>query len=149
MGTYIRLAIVDIPTIIKLIKIGNGKKTKATIDGNTIGVCSTRLQTFARGARGTGNIVCCACGLQAKYFAIETFARGQEHSPHANLYGELNGKEVLFTHDHTLARSLGGVDNLSNTTVMCSPCNSLKSVSEGKESEYRRQLTQKEIQCQK
>jgi hypothetical protein len=38
---------------------------------------------------------------------------------------------VLFTHDHTLARGLGGADAIENTTTMCSPCNQKKSRLEG------------------
>ncbi|MNE07882.1 hypothetical protein D3C80_1005220 [compost metagenome] len=37
---------------------------------------------------------------------------------------------MLFTHDHTLARSLGGTDDASNTTTMCAKCNFLKSKGE-------------------
>jgi hypothetical protein len=66
--------------------------------------------------------------LEAKYFALE---KTLEKDPyHLNLYGVKNGKEVLFTHDHTLARSLGGRDNISNTTTMCTHCNFEKSKGE-------------------
>lgn len=42
---------------------------------------------------------------------------------HLNLWGVKDGEEVLFTHDHVLARGLGGKDNLDNTQTMCCYCN--------------------------
>lgn len=52
---------------------------------------------------------------------------------HLNLYGVREDEDVLFTHDHKLARALGGADNLSNAQLMCSPCNGKKSKGETKE----------------
>jgi len=78
-----------------------------------------RLNTFF--TKGT---TCACCGLEASFFAVER-TKGQE-SPkfHLNLYGvRANGKEVIFTHDHILARSLGGKDVHENMRTMCGPCN--------------------------
>lgn len=40
------------------------------------------------------------------------------------------GDERLFTHDHIIARSLNGKDDITNTQTMCSPCNAEKSIAE-------------------
>lgn len=87
----------------------------------------TRLKTFY-----THGTKCSACGLEAQFYAVERPVRAVDGCPyHLNLWGiDTNGDEVLFTHDHTLARSVGGKDNLSNTTTMCSPCNFAKSLVE-------------------
>lgn len=95
-----------------------------------VGVTSNRMKTFGRAAL-TGKIVCAGCGLEATHFGIETFHNAKDDDfPHVNLYGIKDGQEVLFTHDHILARSLGGKDILENTQVMCSPCNCEKSKGE-------------------
>lgn len=99
---------------------------------HAVGVSSLRMRTFGRAWR-QGNLACVACGCQGLYFGVETFSRSKDQSmPHVNLYGIKDGNEVLFTHDHILARSLGGADNLSNSQVMCSPCNNEKSKGEMK-----------------
>lgn len=99
--------------------------------GEQVKLTSLRMQTFLN--KGT---VCSACGRKAKYFAVERHKSRQEghsNSYHLNLYGfDKDGNELLFTHDHTIARSLGGKDHLSNTTTMCSHCNNVKSICENK-----------------
>jgi len=100
--------------------------------GHKVAINGLKLRTFAHFDKV--NQPCCAnpeCGLQPAYFALET--------PHANkrphysvaylsLYGlDKDGNEVEFTHDHTLARCFGGANTLANTTMMCFPCNNLKS----------------------
>ena len=142
MPTYTRLSIVSLLDVIPKIQANwSVPNAKTVIDGHMVGVSSLRLKTFGRDARASCGIACKACGLEAEYFAIETFARGIVRQPHVNLYGLKDGEEVLFTHDHILARALGGKDILSNTQTMCSPCNSKKSKVEQKEVERRRALT--------
>lgn len=98
-----------------------------------VGVTSTRMRTFGRAYKNAGTLQCVSCGLKASFFSVDTFANGNQTTPHLNLFGvNKDGHDVLFTHDHVLARGLGGVDNLSNTQVMCSPCNNRKSRKEGK-----------------
>lgn len=113
--------------------IAEGANRVTLQSGFGIGVSSLRMRTFARGTVD-GKIHCVACGLAAQFFSVDTFTHNKPDAPpHANLFGvKEDGTEVLFTHDHILARSLGGADNLSNTQVMCSPCNSAKSVGEHK-----------------
>ena len=120
MQNYIRLSVASIADVLPLI---GGKDKRVIVDGEYVKVSSLRLKTFAK--YGTK---CSCCGLEATHFAIERCA--EQESYHLNLYGLDDGKEVLFTHDHTLARSLGGKDNISNTTTMCSPCNFKKSIIE-------------------
>jgi hypothetical protein len=136
MSQYLRHAIAPLDDIFLAIKEGwNNPGAKMKFQEWTFNIHSLRLRTFCR---CRGNLVCSCCGLKAQYFAVESFKHGSPNSVHINLYGRADGKEILFTHDHTLARSLGGKDNMSNTTVMCSPCNSRKATEESKELNRRR-----------
>jgi hypothetical protein len=85
--------------------------------------------------------VCHACGLEATHFELNRDIGGEaRNSPyHLNLWGvNANGHPVLFTHDHKLARSLGGKDNLTNTETMCGPCNWAKGKAEQAEAARRK-----------
>lgn len=127
MTQYISHAKSEIADILLIINANWDKHNRVKLgNGFEVGVTSLRLKTFAKGADSNGVIKCKCCGLEAKFFSVDSFARSKTVSYHINLYGELNGKDILFTHDHILARSLGGKDDISNTQVMCSPCNSAK-----------------------
>ena len=126
MQFFYRHSITDITRVINA--INKPGATKLKVDGETVGVSSLRMRTF-----GKCGVFCSACNLQAKFFAVEQDrgARKAGTGYHLNLYGvDSEGNEVLFTHDHTIARSAGGADNLSNTTTMCYPCNQTKSIPE-------------------
>lgn len=85
-------------------------------------VSSLRLKTFA--TKGT----CCSyCGLQATHFALEKCKGSKLDRYHMNLWGVRNEQEILFTHDHVHARSLGGADTIDNSVTACEKCNSRKS----------------------
>jgi hypothetical protein len=135
MKQYNRHAVVSIDEVIRAVvnqwvNLETDRFTLST--GHRVGVTSLRMRTFGRAAMH-GNMNCVSCGCTPLFFAVETFARSKDQSiPHVNLYGKVGDKDVLFTHDHILARSLGGADNLKNSQIMCSPCNSKKSVGEGK-----------------
>ena len=103
------------------------KPSKVQLNGQLVNAKSLRLQTFL--VKGT---VCSCCGIKGTHFALE---RGvAEKTYHLNLWAtDEHGDEYLMTHDHILARSLGGADNISNTQTMCSPCNAAKAVEELKE----------------
>lgn len=88
---------------------------------------SLRLRTFA--LKGT---TCVFCQMQATHFAVEKFASSREERYHLNLWAKVGDQEVLFTHDHGLARALGGADTLENAQPACAPCNSHKGSREGK-----------------
>lgn len=116
---YIRAGIVPIETVLPLIKHPDIKSV--VLLGRKVNVTSLRLQTFAK------SCTCSDCGLEATHFAVENNSNW-----HLNLWADRgpDKKEMLFTHDHTLARGLGGADDESNVTTMCAKCNHEKSVGE-------------------
>ena len=140
---YLRYEIVPLQEIMDDIFLnwGQEKIRVRRPSGKWVGVTSLRMKTFARAFKSEAGAKCVTCGCAAEFFAVET-TPGQEQ-PHLNLYGIKDGVEILFTHDHRLARALGGRDNLSNSQLMCSPCNSNKSIAESKEVQRRRKLAKK------
>lgn len=116
---YIRAGIVSIDTVLPLIK--NPDIKSVVLLGRKVNVTSLRLQTFAK------SCTCSDCGLEATHFAVENNSNW-----HLNLWADRgpDKKEMLFTHDHTLARSLGGADDETNVTTMCAKCNHKKSIGE-------------------
>jgi hypothetical protein len=142
MGQYIRHARLLLDEVMPEIMANwdSPRRTRLTVStGHNVGITSLRLRTFCRMAYTPKGIKCVSCGLVPNFFAVESFAGCQIDSPHVNLYGMKDDKEVLFTHDHKLARALGGGDNLNNTQVMCAPCNSKKSIGEGKLVKFKRE----------
>jgi len=123
---YERLGIVTIDEVLAV----KDQETYVFL-GEQVKLTSLRMQTFLH--KGT---VCSACGREAAYFAVERhWSRQEGHSNtyHLNLYGlGVEENEILYTHDHTIARALGGKDQISNTETMCSHCNNSKSVCENK-----------------
>lgn len=134
---YKRIGTVDISQIVEAQRLAliddphhrNKVLPKIELFGRMVKLFSkgVRLKTFYN--HGT---TCSACGLEAKFYAVERPKDADEGHPyHLNLWAiDANGDEVLMTHDHTLARSAGGADNISNTTTMCRPCNFAKSLVE-------------------
>jgi hypothetical protein len=120
--SYERIAVASLEDVLPL--IGEAldapqKKDRVNVAGVMVHVTSLRLRTFFKS--GT---YCHHCGLQAKYFAVERTpdkALGDDKPYHLNLWGEdANGEPVLFTHDHIVARALGGAPNsLENTQTSC------------------------------
>lgn len=126
MTQYNRHAVAPISEVVAAIRAGwDEKKPKMTYEGFTFNVSSLRLRTFCLDHE-LGTFVCAGCGLVPSFFSVDSFVRGTQGSYHVNLYGVRDGQEILFTHDHIVARSLGGADDLSNTQTMCAPCNSNK-----------------------
>lgn len=70
------------------------------------------------------NRACVACGIVGTKMILDINPGDQ--SPHFNLYAVENGRYVLMTKDHILAKSKGGLDVLSNYQTCCSLCNNLK-----------------------
>lgn len=130
-GTYIRHSTAPIDEVIALIQkyVGKRERVRVPVNGTLVNVSgSLRLLTFA--FHGT---VCACCGMKAVHFAIERNLHDEQkgHPFHLNLWGvDDNGDEVLFTHDHVIARSAGGKDDLSNTQTMCTVCNGEKAKGE-------------------
>ena len=102
----------------------NKGKKRVQIGDFYVNVQSLRLRTFFK----TG-IQCSCCELKGSFFAVERSPNYNANivntTPfHLNLYGyNQAGEEVIFTHDHILARALGGKDNIDNTITSCGPCN--------------------------
>ena len=123
------------PTMTLLRAVQQGRhpvdgKGRAHLLGVSVTVRGLRLATFAQAAVCR----CSACGVPAWDFAVQRDL-DDAGTPitgwHLQLYGRhTNGTLVAFTHDHTLARCLGGKNHPSNTTVMCAPCNRAKAVGE-------------------
>ncbi len=84
-----------------------------------------RLRTFY-----TKGCICKSCGLRATHFAVEKSKWLELEIYHLNLWALIDGREILFTHDHQIARSLGGPDTLENSVPMCESCNNEKSKKE-------------------
>lgn len=134
---YDRLTMVEIDHVLQLAAASGGEPV--TIEDHVMRVNSLRLQTF----RTTGH-VCSKCGLKASYYAVEKTAKGNDHSYHLNLWGvHKNGNHILFTHDHMLARCLGGRDSIENCITMCQPCNNAKGMLERDEMKARQVLAEK------
>lgn len=79
---------------------------------------SQRLRVFKRSQ------TCVCCGLEASFFRAENF--GNCITPHLNMYGIIDGNDILFTKDHIIPKSKGGRDIMENFQTMCSPCNLYK-----------------------
>lgn len=121
---YVRAGVVSIEEVLPLISDPNIKKVE--FHGHMVNVTSLRLRTFVE-----KGLCCSSCGLQATHFAVET-KTGQEQW-HLNLWADRSAEgkgEMLMTHDHTLARGLGGADHIDNVTTMCRKCNFEKSKGE-------------------
>lgn len=149
MTQYNRHAIVPLDYIIpEIMAQWDDSKAKMEFGGYPFNIHSLRLKTFCRAAYADA-LHCSKCKMPASYFAVESFRHGNQKSYHVNLYGrDAAGEDVLFTHDHTLARSLGGADDLSNTTVMCFPCNNKKGQKEAREVNIKRFIQQNPTQAE-
>lgn len=114
---------------INQIKARNKKPSKTLFNGHQVNLKSLRLQTFLE-----KGLTCVTCGRTGTHFALERqigLKNSNGTAYHVNLWAtDENGDEYLMTHDHILARSLGGKDAIENTQTMCSPCNAKKGVKE-------------------
>ena len=70
------------------------------------------------------NPSCVACGLTGRRLILDRNPGDQ--SPHFNLYAEEDGRLILMTKDHILAKSKGGTDHQDNLITCCAICNNLK-----------------------
>lgn len=129
-GKTERIGIISLEEGLAMLK----RRKRVRLFGHSINVRGLKFDTFLNGPP------CCSnpeCRVTFSHFVVErSLGRNktpapEHHNFHLNLYGfGARGEELRFTHDHTLARALGGADDLTNTTSMCSPCNREKSVLE-------------------
>lgn len=145
MSKYQRLKSVSVEEVLPL--LGNPVKQKPPVrvdvggeGGAKVNVDGLRLATFKH-----KGLTCVSCGIKGEFFAIEKTLKDVAY--HINLYGvdPTSGLDVLMTHDHTLARSLGGKDDLSNAETMCSPCNFEKSKGENPKYKKKREAKTLEV----
>lgn len=91
-------------------------------DGDLIKMNSQRYEVFK--TRGT---TCVDCGIIGLFFAKERTEKCPTY--HFNLYAiDEDGKEILMTKDHIIAKSNGGPNKLENYQTMCTHCNFEKGV---------------------
>lgn len=86
-------------------------------------------------SRPNSKLMCSKTELaqDAKFFAVERSPGSQSDKHHFNLWGiDPEGKEILFTHDHVIARIFGGADDMSNSVTACEICNGEKAKRENK-----------------
>lgn len=145
---YERIGTLPIETVLPYIEkhFNDYQKIRVHISDYYVNVSSLRLKSFF--FHGTS---CSCCENKASFFAVERNF-GTDSPYHLNLYGiDKDGTEILFTHDHILARSLGGTDTIDNTRTSCGPCNwkkgqlehLIKECSDEKEKELLQQKLQK------
>lgn len=116
--TLERKEIISLEDVFPHVQMGT-RKIQKEIKGDKIKITSIRLNVFKN-----SNLTCPICDTKASYFAKEKSLNDKNY--HLNLYGIDNGKEILFTRDHIIPRSLGGKDTLKNQQIMCERCNFLK-----------------------
>lgn len=120
---YDRHSTIDTSSVLQLIHDHmncSPKTPRVLVNMVPVKVTSIRLRTFAK-----KGLKCANCGIIGTHFAIERTAGCESY--HLNLWAvDRQGNEHLMTHDHIVARSLGGSDNLRNTQTMCSCCNGIK-----------------------
>ena len=106
----------EVLNLTKYITRREGKREKVDFDGNLINMASDRYKCF-----DTHGVTCVACGVKGEYFALERDSIYPTY--HFNLYGVVDGEEVLMTKDHIIAKSKGGPDHIDNFQTMCTKCN--------------------------
>jgi len=122
---YFTVGRYEVGEVLHLVENPSFEQAKKHIDfkGFKVKVSSLRLRTF----RDWGTD-CVWCGFKGTYFLLERdkAQEKQDGAYHFNLYGDYEGKPILFTHDHIVPRSAGGGDVSGNTRTMCKVCNQIK-----------------------
>lgn len=121
---YIRHSVISDPVdFLQHVEMHHTKKDLMHVNGVLIKLGSDRYKVFKY-----KGLICSHCQTVASFMAIETFKTKSEIlSYHINLYGyDKNGEELLFTKDHILPKSKGGLDHFDNYQTMCTICNAEK-----------------------
>ncbi len=123
MSDYVRLGKYEIDDVLKHVSLNPEDKPKnVRFNGHRIFMGSKRYQNF----KAHGNI-CVECGLVGTHFYLERHKNQMSGNYHFNMYGlNSDGEEVMLTKDHIVPKAKGGLDEIINFQVMCSPCNSKK-----------------------
>lgn len=97
------------------------------VNDETIRINTDRMRRFCTDYKENGKIVCKQCGLEASIFAVEKPRKYDKSHWSLNLYGIVNGKNILFTLDHIIPKSRGGSKkSLTNHETLCKICNETK-----------------------
>ncbi len=96
---------------------------------------SERYKLFER-----DKCTCVCCGLIGTKMILEKDRQSPRY--HFNLYGEEDGKNILFTKDHIIPAAHGGQGNNSNFQTMCQLCNLLKGCAKHLSMEKLREMRQ-------
>ena len=116
----VRKELYGINEVLSQVKDGRKRDSIVIFHGDPIYMNSERYHVFLQ--KGTK---CVCCGLEALYFAKERHGNNMRY--HFNLYGiNSENEEVLFTKDHIIPKSKGGLNCLINYQTMCSKCNETK-----------------------
>lgn len=119
---YQRVASIPVHHVVDAMKRGEKSLRLNGLDEPTltVSIASNRLLTYTKG------ITCVHCGKEAHFFAVER--QGKQGNFHLNLYHiGPNGKELMMTSDHIVAKANCGGNELANRQPMCLTCNGTKS----------------------
>jgi hypothetical protein len=115
----IHLGVFELGEVFPFVTVEESKRDYKVSDKiYTVRMNSDRYHVFKE------NHKCVSCGLAGSKMILDM--NPGDSSPHFNMYAEENGRLVLMTKDHKLAKSKGGKDDLANFQAMCSCCNNLK-----------------------
>lgn len=114
-GGYERIAVYSPDDILPL---ATREEIQLEFNGYWVWMNSQRYEVFQQSR------ICVICGLEGTFMALERNFHNPPERAHFNLYGiDAEGKEVLFTKDHIIPRSKGGISFITNYQTMCMRCN--------------------------
>jgi 5-methylcytosine-specific restriction endonuclease McrA len=107
--------------ILPLVETTGILAVRKELDGDLINFGTKRLQVFAK-----KGLTCARCGTIGEFFVKEKHNRQAKYW-HLGCYAlDGDGNWVMMTRDHIIPRNRGGSDSLSNSQVLCFPCNQEK-----------------------
>ncbi len=116
-----RIDLYDIDFVLNSIYQNQTFNFRILLDSRIVKIRWLKMATFKK------SIICPACKLKGKYFALEKDINNEDEIYHFSLYGvrtkRSRQKEVYMNIDHIKAKSKGGKNTLDNFQVMCYECN--------------------------